>query len=886
MFKKSLLIMTLLALLAPWAAMGQTTVYETDFEDMNTYSAPTNWKNLGGTIQVQSNGAINDSKSLRFGGNSTTNIVVMPSLSAEINTLQIVFNQKSSNTDAGDFEVGYVTNDSDATTFVAISSYTASSYITASEVTVSLSSAPQGARIAFYHLTTTAYKYWYIDNVRVEVPATSCSTPTGLSATPTSTTADVTWTAGNNETAWQLYYSNNPADDPDAANEEDLIDVTTTPAYTISDLTPNTEYFVYVRAKCNENEYSNWTAAESFTTLYTAKTLPYSYDFEDADELNYWTMRDNSPGTTYYPPTGISDTYSYSSSHSFMFQRTSGYETQYLISPEFSGTSLGIHVQLYHKQTNAGATLQIGYSTTNNATESFTWEEGTPNQAFSSFTSYEYLCPSGTKYVAIRYSATSYTSIFIDDIAFTNAYDKIFTYNENGLWNEASNWNPSGEPNASQNVLINGSATIPNGCIAMANNITLGTGSITIANGGQLKANNAITATVQKEITGYGDDNTVNTGWYFIASPIDDEGLGMSPSNITNLISDSHIYDLYEFNQSAETGLEWVNYKNPDGGFDLYNGHGYLYASSETVSLEFNGSIKPANDDVEVSLEYDPEAEFAGWNLVGNPFTFNAYVNRSYYTMTTTSNTPVAVNNNAAIPPCTGILVQAMNDSDNSVTFTQTAQSNANNGNLQMTVAQQATNRDAAIIDNAVVNFNEGDQLSKFYFGNPAANLYIPQNGKEYAIVSSNGQGEMPVNFKVREDGTYTLTVNPENVEMNYLHLIDNMTGADIDLLQTPSYSFNATTRDYESRFRLVFSVNSIFENEDSNNDFAFFSNGSLIVNNEGQATLQVVDLMGRVLSSETIDGCHSMSLNVAPGVYMIRLVNGNDVKVQKMVVK
>ena len=40
--------------------------------------------------------------------------------------------------------------------------------------------------------------------------------------------------------------------------------------------------------------------------------------------------------------------------------------------------------------------------------------------------------------------------------------------------------------------------------------------------------------------------------------------------------------------------------------------------------------------------------------------------------------------------------------------------------------------------------------------------------------------------FNQNEDGTYTITVSPEGVEMAYLHLIDNMTGADIDLL-TPN---------------------------------------------------------------------------------------------------
>ena len=54
----------------------------------------------------------------------------------------------------------------------------------------------------------------------------------------------------------------------------------------------------------------------------------------------------------------------------------------------------------------------------------------------------------------------------------------------------------------------------------------------------------------------------------------------------------------------------------------------------------------------------------------------------------------------------------------------------------------------------------------------------------------------------------------------------------------------------------------------------------------EGEATVQVVDILGHMLSSETFSGSYEKKLNVAPGVYMLRLIQGNDVKVQKTVIK
>ena len=120
---------------------------------------------------------------------------------------------------------------------------------------------------------------------------------------------------------------------------------------------------------------------------------------------------------------------------------------------------------------------------------------------------------------------------------------------------------------------------------------------------------------------------------------------------------------------------------------------------------------------------------------------------------------------------------------------------------------------------------------------------------------------------------------------MNYLHLIDNMTGANVDLLATPSYTFEASTSDYASRFRLVFSANNA-TNENATEPFAFFNGDNWTINNTGEATLQVVDMLGRTLSSETLNGNANVNINQAAGIYMLHLVNGENVRTQKVIVK
>ena len=143
----------------------------------------------------------------------------------------------------------------------------------------------------------------------------------------------------------------------------------------------------------------------------------------------------------------------------------------------------------------------------------------------------------------------------------------------------------------------------------------------------------------------------------------------------------------------------------------------------------------------------------------------------------------------------------------------------------------------------------------------------------------------MPLNFLVAKNGTYTLSFELENLDLDYLHLIDNMTGADVDLMSTPSYSFEGKADDYESRFRLVFS--NYEDADDDNVHFAYYADGEIrIVSDACNASLQVVDMTGRVVVSRQGDAMNRVSTSgMTPGVYVLRLVDGENVKTQKIVV-
>ncbi len=387
-------------------------------------------------------------------------------------------------------------------------------------------------------------------------------------------------------------------------------------------------------------------------------------------------------------------------------------------------------------------------------------------------------------------------------------------------------------------------------------------------------------------VAGYGE--STNAGWKLIASPI---AGSIAATTVDNIFAATQ-YDLYYFDQSEP--LEWRNYKYEP--FELVNGQGYLYATKEEQTLVFRGTYNDAETQ-EVPLVYmedAPHSAMRGWNLIGNPFTMPAYANRSYYTMNEEGAAiePVAVSEWVPIPACHGVMVKA-EASGEMVTFSRAVPQNVpDQGSIHIDVAQ-VNSRGSVTHDKAIVSFNPNDQLDKFIFNESTCKVYIPRGGKDYAIFAYTDKiGEIPLNFKATRNGEYAISVNPDGTEFNYLHLIDNLSGADVDLLvpnpnEGPaSYTFTAKTSDYASRFKLVFSV-CVSADGDNGDDapFAFINNGNIIiVGAEAGTTLQIVDVMGRVLVST--DNVRSFSTSgMAKGVYVLRLINGEDVKTQKIVI-
>ena len=490
-----------------------------------------------------------------------------------------------------------------------------------------------------------------------------------------------------------------------------------------------------------------------------------------------------------------------------------------------------------------------------------------------------------------------------DMTTFTTLAEHNIVFPENGNW-AAGNFEPTSAPTIDDDVIIRANATIPSGTNAYANNIIFegtsmitvesgasltingnvtngGSGKIYVRDGGQLIHKNSVYATVQKGITAPSSwKGTSDTdGWYLIATPV-------SSTPISSTFAST--IDLFKYDEAT---AYWWSYNNGSHTFSYINrGTGYLNACQYTQTVNYAGLMISTEDTwTSSTMSYTDalSADVKGFNLMGNPFTRNLVAgdvklgdetNLAYLTMNDTRTDFVTVNiSDRPIKPGEGFFIQATATSQ-SLVFNPTSAKSDNNGYIRIVAGNENGS------DNAYINLANGNTLRKFNIAN-GTKVYVMNGGEDYAAARVEElAGAIPVNFKAAEEGEYTITINAKNIDANTMILVDDMTGEEIDLLVTPSYTFKATTNDAENRFKLIFDCNNYtgIDENFTGDIFAYQHGNEIIVNGEG--TLEVFDVMGRMVLNTKINGVQKVNVP-ANAVYIFKLM-GETVKTQKIVVR
>ena len=420
-------------------------------------------------------------------------------------------------------------------------------------------------------------------------------------------------------------------------------------------------------------------------------------------------------------------------------------------------------------------------------------------------------------------------------------------------------------------------------------------GSITIEEGGQLYCETARgEVTVRKEIIGYAGqqttDNGQQTSWYTIASPLKDV---TSTSSVSGLLTTESDYDLYRYDEPTHT---WQNAKPGEGSTNFQTiepGRGYLYANAENTTLEFTGNIN--TEDVNDTLTAQSEV-LNGFHLVGNPYTHDISFNHlsadaelanGYYVLNGEGAWGATLGNEGdVIKVGQGALIKTTSDGTLTIGKELRATSNEQKRNGSKLKAQSSkltiSVSNSTYSDKAFVVFDKGVGLDKINHENENIPLlYISQGDTDYAIAMMDENViEIPVSFEAMTMGQYTISLQQENCDFEELYLLDKETGEKVNILEE-DYTFMATTADNAERFVLLKDNG---QQTTDNSHFAYQSGEDLIINAEG--AVQIIDVMGRIIYSNDVTSDNSR-IDVSGfdnAAYIVRVVNEEGVKVQKLI--
>ena len=355
-------------------------------------------------------------------------------------------------------------------------------------------------------------------------------------------------------------------------------------------------------------------------------------------------------------------------------------------------------------------------------------------------------------------------------------------------------------------------------------------------------------------------------------------------------------------------------------------GKGYMMAVDKETTLINSGTLN--NGSVTRKITYtstleEPILELAGCNLIGNPFQsyldFDEFAStnglstyyildadKHEYAVYTVGQTEVYSGDDMTEPryihPHQGFFVKV--DANKTLTFNKNMRKAKGKANsyfrdedapayplVTLTVSDSDDNKDYVTIELDRPEQGGGEKAKGLHTGNGIIYAHLDDGTDYHVAFTEHGIESIPVRFKAFDDDTFTLTWNTQNADFSYLHLIDNMTGVDVDCMRASTYHFEGKTTDYTSRFRLVFDFTGIDDHEvpepvEGPTPFAFMNGDEMVVNGDGM--LQLFDINGRCVYSTVLHDMQStVSLpKVTAGVYILRLTDSHSARTQKMVIK
>ena len=231
----------------------------------------------------------------------------LDTLTYQPNQLQLVFSlfYTSSSYGRPAVEVGVMSDPANVSSFVVVDTVQHSGALSTWETfEVPMANyTGNGAYVAMRTAFDSAYSYFYLDDLTLEVIPT-CPRPDSLTASnATTTTIDLGWHERSSASQWIVEYGPRGFE----LGTGTTVTANSNP-FTLTGLPSSFQGEYYVKSICavgDTSEYSRMACA--FGTTQVPATLPYNYDFENAAEWQNWQTSTNHETNNWYRGTSVAD---------------------------------------------------------------------------------------------------------------------------------------------------------------------------------------------------------------------------------------------------------------------------------------------------------------------------------------------------------------------------------------------------------------------------------------------------------------------------------------------------------------------------------------------------------------------------------------------------
>lgn len=416
-----------------------------------------------------------------------------------------------------------------------------------------------------------------------------------------------------------------------------------------------------------------------------------------------------------------------------------------------------------------------------------------------------------------------------------------------------------------------------------------------------------------------------------------------SGTNEADLLDDGNVGPTtYAFGPFDKTASDYVNY-NDGTSATLMLGTGYRAATDSGTTLTFSGSVSTITEAVDIIVS---GTSFAEWNLIGN--TYPSYLDIKTFLEHEVSpgvsnislfesasgiygydgdasdgwNVITLANDDGKLfAPGQGFFVAAdaadvvahdveftpamrTPGSDDDFVLGRNSSSNLTFSKINISTATSSYNTEVYFDANASLGLDPGYDAAIFGGSAPAFSIYshlvqdntgIPIALQAVGLTDvTNVTIPLGINANAGEELTFDMSFFslPANVEV---YLDDNVESTSTllnssDYVITPSSNLNGT-----GRFFLRFIDNSLSTPENSLESLSIYTNqGSRSIHVAGQlldnTIVNVYDIQGRLILSKALDSdLRSQSIDaqsLGTGIYVVELSNGNQNKVEKIILK